>query len=111
MAYESDPQITLCVTTVSSKQAAQQMATQLIHDRVAACVQIDGPMESHYQWEGKMHTESEYRLTLKTSADRAVTLREAIRAIHPYDQPEIVSWQSTDVDPGYAAWVREITAE
>ncbi len=107
----SDPQVTVCVTTVSHQKDARQIAAKLIHDRMAACIQVDGPIESHYQWDGKTHSESEYRLTIKTAADRAIELREAIRAIHPYEQPEIVSWQSTDVDPGYAKWVREMTEE
>lgn len=103
------PPILICMTTVSDQQQARDIAKSLVESRLAACVQIDGPIESHYRWDGKVCCETEYRLMIKTSTDHQVSLRDRLRKIHPYDQPEIVTLTSTDVDAGYAAWVTQQT--
>ena len=101
--------ILVCMTTVSQRTQASEMAKALLDCRVAACVQIDGPIESHYRWEGKNCCESEYRLVIKTSVRTMDALRRQIGKIHPYDQPEIVTLISVDVDAGYSAWVDQQT--
>ncbi|TWU07927.1 Divalent-cation tolerance protein CutA [Stieleria varia] len=88
---------------------AEQLVSELISRKLAACVQIDAPIISHYQWQGQLHRDEEIRLTIKTSRDVATTLMQTLRELHPYDQPQIVMVQSTHVDAGYAAWVREST--
>ncbi|MCA9140144.1 MAG: divalent-cation tolerance protein CutA [Planctomycetales bacterium] len=105
----SRPIILVCLTTVSNQNQAREMARALLDQRVAACVQIDGPIESHYRWQGEDCCESEFRLVIKTSVEQKDRLREFIRDVHPYDQPQIVTLESVDVEAGYAAWVNEET--
>ena len=105
----TDPPILVCLTTVTDQDQARQMAGSLLERRIAACVQIDGPIESHYRWEGKLCCEQEYRLVIKTSLRQQTQLRDMIRELHPYDQPEIVVLESFDVDAGYASWVESQT--
>ena len=105
------PPVLVCLTTVADQKDARELAKQLLDRRAAACVQIDGPIESHYRWEGRDCCEGEYRLVIKTSVSRKDALRELLREIHPYDQPQIVTLESADVDPGYAAWVWEQTSD
>ena len=102
-----EPRVLVCLTTVSNRDQARELARTLLDRRVAACVQIDGPIESHYRWDGKECCETEFRLVIKTSCARQDHLRELLRKIHPYDQPQIVTLKSVDVDAGYAAWVDE----
>ena len=105
------PSILVCLTTVSDQDQARQLARQLIQRQLAACVQIDSPVESHYRWEGQDCCEVEHRLVIKTSLRLQSRLRGVLREIHPYQQPQIVTLQSVDVDPGYALWVDAQTAE
>lgn len=99
------PAVLVCITTVSSPQEARQIAEALLGRGAAACVQIDGPIESHYRWNEEDRCEQEYRLMIKTSRRKQDTLRELLKALHPYDEPQIITLQSVDVHPGYAAWV------
>lgn len=95
----------MCLTTVATREEAQALAKKLLAERHAACVQIEGPIESHYEWKGEAHCDQETRVVIK-SAIRSETLIESIRAIHPYEKPQIVVFQCSDVDAGYANWVR-----
>jgi periplasmic divalent cation tolerance protein len=108
-AMPDTPSTLVCLTTVADQETARKLAKRLLDRRAAACVQIEGPIESHYRWEGRDCCEIEYRLVIKTSVSRKEELREFLREIHPYDQPQILTLQSVDVDPGYSAWVREQT--
>ncbi|MCO8125192.1 divalent-cation tolerance protein CutA [Stieleria sp. TO1_6] len=104
------PCILVCLTTVKDGDQARALAQTILEHRAAACVQIDGPIESHYRWEGRDCCDQEYRLMIKTVAGQATALRELIRQHHPYDQPQIVTLKSIDVDAGYAQWVQQQTA-
>ncbi len=103
------PQVLVCLTTVSDRDQARDLAPVPLKEHMAACVQIDGPIESHYHWDGKDCCDREYRLVIKTSVQHQERLREFIRTHHPYDQPQIVTLQSVDADAGYASWVEEQT--
>ena len=83
----NDVQILVCFTTVSTKQQATSLAKELISRRIAACVQIDGPIESHFPWKGEVCQEEEYRLAIKTRSGREQQLRKTIQSVHPYEQP------------------------
>jgi periplasmic divalent cation tolerance protein len=102
-------QILVCLTTVADQQQAREIARTLLRRRAAACVQINGPIESHYWWDGKECCEQEYRLAIKTSTDCQKQVHQLLREIHPYEQPQIVTLQSSDVDPQYRAWVVDQT--
>lgn len=99
--------IAICLSTVESPDQARQIAASLIDQGLAACVQIDGPIESHYPWNGQVCCDQEYRLVIKTATASAKRLREHLRTIHPYDVPQIVTVPSLDVDPDYEHWVQQ----
>lgn len=101
------PTIVVCWTTVGDQQAADDLAKQLIAESLAACVQVDGPVTSHFCWEGRQCAEQEYRLSIKTSPEMAERLMKKLQQIHPYDQPQIVMLESCLVDPGYQQWVSD----
>ena len=93
-------------TTVGDHAAADALASRLVRERLAACVQIDGPIASTYAWRGGVETAQEWRCTCKTTPGRAAACRAAITAGHPYELPEIVE-STTVASTAYAAWVRE----
>lgn len=91
-------------TTVAGHAAAEALAARLVRERLAACVQVDGPVRSTYAWRGVVETAEEWRCTCKTTPDRAAACRGAILAGHPYDVPEILVSESVAAE-AYAAWV------
>lgn len=91
-------------TTVSCRDHATTLARRLIDERLAACVQIDGPVTSVYRWQDAVETAQEFRCTCKTSAARAASCVAAILATHEYATPELLV-TAAQASPAYAAWV------
>jgi periplasmic divalent cation tolerance protein len=92
---------------------ADEIARQLVEERLAACVNLL-PIRSVYRWKGAIAQEPEVTLLIKVSAERVDALVQRLRALHPYELPEILAF---DVDaarslPEYITWVRsECTPE
>ena len=59
--------VRVVLTTVGSKEVAEKLATQLVERRLAACINIVGPIRSVYRWRDKVHNEAEYLLVIKTT--------------------------------------------
>ena len=93
-------------TTVESEVEAQRIAETLVAERLAACVQITGPLLSLYRWEATITRATEWRCTAKTSETRLQALLQRIRALHSYQVPELVALPISDGDPAYLDWVR-----
>ncbi len=99
-------------TTIDSAEAAQTIAETLVSRRLAACVQISGPLTSTYWWQDKIERAQEWLCTAKTRRDRYAALEQAIREVHTYDEPEIIATAIVEGSQGYLDWVaREITDE
>ncbi|MGB8854787.1 MAG: divalent-cation tolerance protein CutA [Pirellulales bacterium] len=97
-------------TTCATEEAAGALAARLVRDRLAACVQIDGPVCSTYIWKGRSETATEWRCTCKTTAARSAACAAAIAAGHPYETPEIIMAPIT-ASAAYATWVQESVTE
>ena len=102
--------VTEICTTFATRDAAVAIANRLVAAKLAACVQIDGPVHSTYRWRGAVETADEWRCTCKTTPARAAACVAAIVAEHSYATPEVLVRQATST-PAYAAWVRESVAE
>jgi periplasmic divalent cation tolerance protein len=98
------------MTTLGSQHDAEQMASDLVDRRLAACVQIVGPIHSTYRWQGRVETSQEWMCIIKTRADRYSALEQAILAAHPYDMPEIVSVPIVGGSQAYCQWLDESVA-
>ncbi len=94
-------------TTTASEQEALKLARILIDQRLAACVQISGPIRSIYHWQGELCEAVEYQCSIKSLAIHAARLMQIIRQAHSYDTPQIIVLPVTDCDPSYAQWWRE----
>ena len=97
----------IATTTVSSRELADVIAQSLVGDRIAACVQIDGPITSYYLWEGKVEAASEWRLTIKSIESVAAKLYEMVLAVHPYKVPQWIVVAAESVSPDYGQWVQQ----
>lgn len=102
---EQAVEILSLVTTVGSEGDARRLASALLERRLAACVQLDPGVASHYRWEGKTCIDTEVRLTVKSLPARLADLLAFFAAEHPYDVPQLV-WQVGQASAAYAAWVR-----
>jgi periplasmic divalent cation tolerance protein len=92
-------------TTLPTREQAQAVARQLIEERHAACVQVLGPLESTYRWQGKVEQAEEWLLLVKTTQAAYRALEGALRRLHPYEVPEILATAATAGYPAYLDWV------
>lgn len=97
-------------TTFGSRVEADACAARLVEGRFAACVQVEGPIQSTYRWRSAVERAEEFRCTCKTSVDRAEACLAAIRQSHPYETPELM-FAEVFATPDYAAWVRSSAEE
>jgi periplasmic divalent cation tolerance protein len=95
----------LVLTTIGSKDGAEQLAEQVVERRLAACVNIVGPIRSVYRWKQKIEHEEEYLLLIKTMTAQAAQLRAAINELHPYELPEYLELAIDGGSEEYLAWL------
>jgi periplasmic divalent cation tolerance protein len=96
--------VTLILTTVPDADSAQKLAFAVLDARLAACVTELGTVRSTYHWQGKRETSNEVQMLFKTGTPRALELERFILAHHPYDVPELLSWQAA-ASEAYGQWV------
>lgn len=94
-------------TTLPDRPTAERLAALVVEERLAACAQIHGPIESVYRWQGSVERASEWYCHLKTTGERFPALRARIRELHPYDVPEIIAIPMEQADGDYLTWLRE----
>jgi periplasmic divalent cation tolerance protein len=99
----------IVASTTDNEQAARALAAGAIDAKLGACAQIVGPITSVFRWEGKVQTEQEWRVEIKTAADRVAALTEHIKAHHSYDVPEIIATPITGGSPEYLSWLVDET--
>ena len=95
----------IVLTTVGAAFDVTALARQLVEQRLAACVNIVPRIESVYRWQGRIETESEQLLLIKTSRERLDALRDALLARHPYEVPEFMVIQPDEIAEPYRAWL------
>jgi periplasmic divalent cation tolerance protein len=96
----------IVVTTVGSEEQAAALARSIVEARLAACVQIEA-IRSVYRWQDEVRDEPEWRLAIKTTAQRYAELERHIKANHSYDTPEIVRVEIAGGSSEYLRWINE----
>jgi periplasmic divalent cation tolerance protein len=97
-------------TTIDSKEGAQKIAEALVSKRLAACVQVSGPITSTYWWQGQIEQAEEWICTAKTRRELYSDLEQAIREAHTYDVPEVLAVDVVAGNPDYLTWVSSETS-
>ncbi len=92
-------------TTVDSAAAAKKLAAGLVAARLAACAQVDGPVTSHYIWQGKQERTKEWRIWVKFPTPRAKEIEAWLKAHHPYSTPQWLAVEAAAVAGPYREWV------
>ena len=99
------------ITTMPTREDAEKTALTLIEKKLAACVQIIGPVFSAYRWKGNVETAEEWQCVFKSRHDLFGKLEEAIKAVHPYETPEIIATVISAGSDDYIKWLHdELTA-
>ena len=98
-------------TTCDDQAVLKAISKALLESKLAACVQISGPVVSRYRWEGKIESKKEWILAAKSIAYLTHNVMTLIEEHHSYDEPEIISTPFTPVSDGYAIWLVENLAE
>jgi periplasmic divalent cation tolerance protein len=102
----SEGHLQVC-TAVPSEEAAGLLARRIVEARLAAAVQVVGPVRSTYWWRGAIRTSTEWLCLAKTGAGRFQELAALIAANHPYEVPEITATPITHGSAAYLRWIGE----
>ncbi|HBY64300.1 MAG TPA: divalent-cation tolerance protein CutA [Solibacterales bacterium] len=94
-------------TTCNKPEEAEQIAHALVEARLAACVNIIGPLRSVYRWKGAVEKDTEYLLIVKTSRALLDELKAELRRLHSYEVPEVLALPVVDGSESYLAWMEQ----
>ncbi len=93
------------ITTTDKKEDADRIARSLVEARLVACVQIIGPIESTYWWKANIETSREWLCLMKTKQNLYDETEKAIKAMHPYETPEIIAMPIVAGSSEYLEWL------
>ena len=97
------------ITAIAKREDAEEIANAMVEKRLAACVQIVGPIVSTYWWKGTIERAEEWLCIIKSKKDRYDELEKAIKEIHPYETPEIFALSVVAESEDYLKWIsREV---
>jgi periplasmic divalent cation tolerance protein len=94
-------------TAVAKRADADRIASVLVKEKLAACVQVLGPVRSTCRWKGKIVRSTEWLCIIKTEKQRYGKVEMRLKAIHPYELPEIVAAPCSAGSQEYLKWVSE----
>ncbi len=97
----------LILTTGGSKEEAQRIARALVEQRLAACVNVVGPIESVYRWHGEVESAAEWLLLIKTTAAAFERVSQTVRELHSYELPECIAVSIEAGSSDYLNWIGE----
>lgn len=111
MQHAQSPTACVVYITTDSEQAADRLAAALVQEKLAACVNRIGPIQSTYIWQDQLQQDTEYLLMVKTSPARLAALQQRVQELHTYDLPEIIAVPVVAGLPAYLDWINTQTQE
>jgi periplasmic divalent cation tolerance protein len=96
----------IVLSTFPANQDPALLATTLVEERLAACVNVLPPMRSIYRWEGKVEEAQECQLIIKTTAARVEAVTARVASLHPYDVPEVLVLPIAAGADSYLQWLQ-----
>jgi periplasmic divalent cation tolerance protein len=99
------PSVFQVESTTDSPEEAKKIAAALVERRLAACVQVVGPISSTFRWEGRVQGAEEFLLLCKVSGERLDEATALIEELHSYDVPEVLAFEVAHGSRSYLDWV------
>jgi periplasmic divalent cation tolerance protein len=96
--------VILC--TCSSAEESQRIASRLLEDRLAACVNVVPSVRSYYWWQGAIEWGDEHVLLIKSTAALFPAVQESVRQTHSYEVPELLALPVLAGSADYLSWLR-----
>ena len=96
----------LILTTMPDDKRADELASALVEEKLAACVNVHAPMMSTYRWKGAVERDAERQIVIKTTPQRREAIEARLRTLHPYELPELVVIGAESSD-AYGRWLIE----
>ena len=93
--------------TAGTKDEAAKIARVLVERRLAACVNVVGPMESVYRWKGTIESAQEWLLVVKTMAKAVDEISARVQELHSYELPECLVLPVEGGSEEYLEWIGE----
>ncbi len=94
-------------TTTDQRKVAERIAQALVEDRLAACVQIMGPITSIYRWQNEVQSSEEWLVVAKSHRELFARVEAVIRGLHNYEVAEILALPIVTGHSGYLEWMRQ----
>ena len=109
MQNKPQSQHLLVLCTCPNRESAEQIATTLVQESLAACVNINHGITSIYKWEERLEKDDELLLLIKTGANAYQALEARIQQLHPYELPEIIAVPIIEGAQSYLEWINSMT--
>src|ERR1700758_5365608 len=101
----------IVLSTSDSEDEARRIANHLVENQLAACVNLIPRIESIYRWQGKVESNHEWLLLIKTTTAKFASVHDAIHELHSYELPECIAVAIEDGSPDYLQWLEQSVAE
>lgn len=105
MPKKPPPRYRLILSTCPNRRVAQRIASTLVEEKLAACVNLLPVLQSVYRWKGKVESAREVLMLIKARGRDEARVQARIRALHPYELPEVISVGIAGGDARYLAWI------
>ena len=96
-------------TSVDSEVDAKRIANLLLQRRLSSCVQVAGPIKSHYWWNRMIQNATEWLCIIKARKSDYRKIEAAIKKVHPYETPEILALPILNGSKDYLRWILKET--
>ncbi|GEA08198.1 divalent-cation tolerance protein CutA [Alteromonas sp. KUL42] len=102
--------IKLVLCTTPNEEVAKTIAKALVESHLAACVNIIKGVQSVYEWQGKVETDNECQLLIKTNTQKVLQAYDKVISLHPYEVPEWLEL-NTEASHAYGHWLQTTLQE
>jgi periplasmic divalent cation tolerance protein len=102
-------EFSVVLVTTGSQEEADRIATCLVEERLAACVNIVGGIRSVYRWEGKVQRDPELLLLVKIRSAELTRVQARVRELHSYETPEVIALPIAGGSEAYLRWLEDST--
>ena len=105
MPLRTPHKMRVILATTADEEQALSIARMLVSERLAACVNVIGPITSVYRWRDAIEDAREFLLLIKTRATLYMKVESRVRELHSYEVPEVLALTADRGSPPYIQWL------